>query len=374
MLETTTRAFGSPLTYIQGPGEFDNMETYTKTYSDRVFFLIDGFLFVDFAKRIKRIYEGSSSVYETLSFGGECSRAEIARVVEKVKAFQAGILVGVGGGKTLDTVKMVANELSLPYFIVPTSAATDAPVSGLAIIYTEEGVHDGAVVLKKSSEMVLVDTEIIAKAPIRLFKAGIADALATWFEAQTNERTDHKNCIGKGYRRTKAGMAIAKMAFDVLMEDGKKSIRDISLGALTEAVENVIEANTLLSGLGFQNTGCSVAHAIHAGLTELPETHKYMHGEKVAFGIVCGFTFENTPKEVYDPVMKFMVEMGLPVTLRELDVEPTEENARKIANKVVFRNAIIYSEPYVVTDDTVTYAVLSANALGEEYLRKYKES
>ncbi len=230
-------------------------------------------------------------------------------------------------------------------------------------------MHDAAVVLKKSSDMVLIDTKIVAKAPIRLFKAGVADALATWLEAQANERTDHKNCIGKGYRRTKAGMAIAKMAFDVLMEDGEKALRDLSCGALTEAVENVIEANTLLSGLGFQNTGCSVGHAIHAGLTDLPETHKYMHGEKVAFGIVCGFSFENTPKEVYDPVMKFMVKMGLPVTLREVGVEPTEENARKIANKVVFRNSIIYSEPYVITEETVKYAVLSANALGEEYLR-----
>ncbi len=121
MLETTTRAFGSPMTYIQGPGEFDNLSVYTKNYSNKAFFLIDGFLFNDFDARLQKMYREADSLCETMRFGGECSRVEIARVAEKIKASGAGILVGVGGGKTLDTAKMAANELSLPYFIVPTS-------------------------------------------------------------------------------------------------------------------------------------------------------------------------------------------------------------------------------------------------------------
>ena len=60
-----------------------------------------------------------------------------------------------------------------------------------------------------SSELVLVDSQIIANAPARLIAAGMADALATWYEAMANERALTPNLIGRGYARSIAGMAIA---------------------------------------------------------------------------------------------------------------------------------------------------------------------
>jgi glycerol dehydrogenase len=367
MLPTTTRAFGAPMTYIQGPGEFNNLETYSKVFSNRVFFLIDGFLYDTFTERIAGIYKETGSECVTETCNGECSRNEIIRVAGLIRQSGAGLAVGVGGGKTIDVAKMAANELNIPYFIAPTSASTDAPVSCIAVIYTDEGIHDGTASLKRAAEIVLMDSEIIAKAPIRLFRAGMADALATWFEAQTRERSDTPNNIGKGFRRTQAGMAIAKLSYEILMEDGLKALQALENGVITEAVENVIETNTLLSGLGFQNTGCSVAHAIQAGLAELPEAHGFMHGEKVAFGTVCGFIFENTPMEIVDPVMRFMVKAGMPVTLEDLNVKPTYENAWKIADKVVNCNKTMYSEPLVINIDTVLASVIAANALGGSY-------
>ena len=367
MMPSTTRAFGSPMTYIQGPGELNNLETYTKVFSNNVFFLIDSFMHSSLSERIAGIYEGTQSAFVCEKSEGECSRNEIARVVEKVRQSGAGLIVGAGGGKTIDIAKVAANEVELPYFIAPTSASTDAPVSGLAVIYTDEGVHEGLVILKRSADIVLMDSEIVAKAPLRLFRAGMGDALATWFEAQSRERTDTPNLIGKGFRRTKASMAIAKLSFDLLMEDGLKALSAIERGVITEAVENIIEVNTLLSGLGFQNAGLCVAHAIHSGLSELPQAHSYLHGEKVSFGIVCGFIFENTSNEVVDSVMRFMVAAKLPVTLAELNVEATEENAIIIADKVVNRNKLIYADPMVINIDTVKAAVIAANAMGEAY-------
>jgi glycerol dehydrogenase len=355
------------MTYIQGPGEFNNLEVYSNAFSNKVFFLIDGFLYDTFGERISGIYKETGSKYVTEKCNTECSRNEIDRVTKLIRQSGAGLVVGVGGGKTIDVTKMAANELDIPYFVAPTSASTDAPVSCIAVIYTDDGIHAGTASLKRAAEIVLMDSEIIAKAPIRLFKAGMADALATWFEAQTRERSDTPNNIGRGFRRTKAGMAIAKLSYEILMEDGLKALQALENGVITEAVENIIETNTLLSGLGFQNTGCSVAHAIQAGLAELPEAHGFMHGEKVAFGIVCGFVFENTPINIVDPIMRFMVKAGLPVTLEELNVRPTRENAWKIADKVVNRNKTIYSEPTVINIDTVLASVLAANALGVAY-------
>ena len=372
MLDSRTRAFGSAMTYIQGPGELDKIEEYSRVYTNRVFFLIDGFLFPTLKERIENIFSKSDSVCICEACRGECCYSEINRITELVKEHKAGLIVGAGGGKTIDIAKMVANSLFFPYFIVPTSAATDAPVSGLAVVYTDTGEHLEAVMLKRSADIVLMDSNLIAGAPIRLFRAGMADALATWFEAQARERSESPNNIGKGYLRCKAGMAIARLSYDLLMEDGLRALRDLEISAVTDAVENIIETNTLLSGLGFQNTGCSVAHAIHAGLAELPETHSYLHGEKVAFGIVCGFAFENTPMDIVDKVMQFMVEADIPVTLSDLGVEATPENIFKIADKVVNRNRTIYAEPLVINIDTVSAAIISANALGERYKARFK--
>ena len=274
--------------------------------------------------------------------------------------------MGVGGGKTLDTAKVCADAMGLPVIIAPSSASTDAPVSEIAVLYTADGEYIGSRKMKRNADLVLVDSQIIAKAPRRLFVAGMGDALATWLEAQADEASDSPNYIGTGYRRCKAGMAIAKASWDILFADGPAALRALERGVVTEALENVIEANTLLSGLGFLNTGLATAHGIHSGLTALPETHKYLHGEKVAFGVVCQMVLENTPADVVDQVMRFMTAIGLPVTLEQLGVEATPEKVLAIAEKTA-QGPLVHQEPFVVTTQSVYDAILAADELGKQY-------
>lgn len=154
------------------------------------------------------------------------------------------------------------------------------------------------------------------------------------------------------------------------MEYGKAAKQAIEKGLCTKAVENVIEANTLLSGLGFENTGESAAHGIHSGLTAIPETNKYFHGEKVAFGTLCELVLENAPQQEFEAVMSFCYCVGLPITLRDLGVEPTEENIRIIAKKTV-ENGLISSEPVVITEEVVYNAIAAADLYGEAYKRSH---
>jgi glycerol dehydrogenase len=221
--------------------------------------------------------------------------------------------------------------------------------------------------MKRNSELVLIDSEIIVAAPVRLFIAGIGDALATYFEARANDITETVNYIGKGYRRCKAGMAIAKMAYDLLLEDGVNAVSAVKRGIVTEEVENIIEANTLLSGLGFENTGCAAAHGIHSGITEIPESHKYLHGEKVAFGILCQMVIENTPSDEMGKILHFMKRVGLPLTLRGIGIEPKEENIRAIAHHTVMKNPLIHHEPTFITEDVVFNAIIAADEIGNTF-------
>lgn len=365
MLSSTTRAFGSPLRYVQGEGEFGRLPLYTAPYGDACV-IIDGFLYQDLNARLEKAYAESDVKFVSISFNGECCDEEVERISKIAKENGAAVIVGAGGGKTMDTAKICADAMGLPVIIAPSSASTDAPVSEIAVIYKPDGEYIGSRKMKKNADLVLVDTEIIVKAPRRLFVAGMGDALATWLEAQACEGSDSPNYIGSGMRRCKAGMAIAKASWDILFEDGEKALMALDSGVVTEAFENVVEANTLLSGLGFLNTGLATAHGIHSGLTVLPETHKYLHGEKVAFGIVCQMVLENTPAETVDKVMRFMVAIGLPVTLADLGVETKHEKVLAIAEKTA-GGPLVHQEPFAVTAERVYSAIIAADALGRKY-------
>ncbi|WP_346689361.1 glycerol dehydrogenase [uncultured Cloacibacillus sp.] len=365
MLSSTTRAFGSPLRYVQGQGEFGRLPLYTAPYGNACV-IIDGFLYQDLNARLEKAYAESDAKFVSISFNGECCEEEVERIGRIARENGAAVIVGAGGGKTMDTAKICADEMGLPVIIAPSSASTDAPVSEIAVVYKPDGEYIGSRKMKKNADLVLVDTEIIVKAPRRLFVAGMGDALATWLEAQACECSDSPNYIGSGMRRCKAGMAIAKASWDILFEDGEKALMALDSGVVTEAFENVVEANTLLSGLGFLNTGLATAHGIHSGLTVLPETHKYLHGEKVAFGIVCQMVLENTPAETVDNVMRFMVAIGLPVTLADLGVAAEHDKVLAIAEKTA-NGPLIHQEPFAVTTERVYGAIIAADALGRKY-------
>lgn len=365
MLSSTTRAFGSPLRYVQGQGEFGRLPLYTAPYGNACV-IIDGFLYQDLNARLEKAYAESDAKFVSISFNGECCEEEVERIGKIARENGAAVIVGAGGGKTMDTAKICADDMGLPVIIAPSSASTDAPVSEIAVVYKPDGEYIGSRKMKKNADLVLVDTEIIVKAPRRLFVAGMGDALATWLEAQACECSDSPNYIGSGMRRCKAGMAIAKASWDILFEDGEKALMALDSGVVTEAFENVVEANTLLSGLGFLNTGLATAHGIHSGLTVLPETHKYLHGEKVAFGIVCQMVLENTPAETVDKVMRFMVAIGLPVTLADLGVAAERDKVMAIAEKTA-NGPLIHQEPFAVTTERVYGAIIAADALGRKY-------
>lgn len=364
MVNSTTRAFGSPLRYIQGAGEVDNIREYTKEYG-KAFFLIDGFLYDDMKNRLEKIY--GEEAFFTISCEGECCEGEVDRICEEIEKHEADIFIGIGGGKTLDISKLCADKADLPIVIVPSAASTDAAVSEISVLYTEQGEYVGSKKVRSNANLVLVDTEIIVNAPKRLFIAGIGDALATWFEAKACRTSDSPNYIGTGFRRCIAGMAIAEHCHKVLFKDTYKALDALERKVVTEAFENVVEANVLLSGLGFLNTGLATAHGVHSGLTVIPEANNSLHGEKVAFGVLCQMILENEEDESINELIEFMHNIGLPITLNELNVEASEDNISKIAEKVI-DGPLVHHEGFLVTYDSIFSAITVADEIGSNYI------
>lgn len=296
-------------------------------------------------------------------FGQECTRDEVDRLITVCKENKCDVVIGLGGGKSLDTAKAVSHDQKIPVITIPTIASTDAPCSSLSVVYNEKGEFQEYSFYRSNPDLVLVDTGIIAKAPTRFLVAGMGDALSTYFEARACERAFADNIPGG--KSTKLAVAAAKLCYDTLMEDSLKAMAASDANVVTPALENIIEANTLLSGMGFESSGLAAAHAIHNGLTALEEAHHFFHGEKVAFGTLVHLVLENAPKSEIDEVLAYCKSVGLPTSLGDLGVkEITNEKVMAVAKLATAENETIHNMPFKVTAEDVYAAIYTADKLG----------
>ncbi len=358
-----TRAFGAPSRYIQGRYEIEHLKEYTDAYGDRVLILIDTFFYETYSKKFQGMFENGPEKVLVQEFSGEITAEKIDKIAESVRDFQPNVVVGMGGGKTMDTAKAVSDIYKATTVIIPTTASTDAPTIGLSVIYTAEGEHVGARHYVKNPDLVLLDTDIIAKAPCRFFVAGMGDALSTYIEARANFQSHSPNYVGKGFCSTIAVEAIAKACHETILKKGHLALMAVKNGLCTVDVEDVIEANTLLSGLGVQNASCAGAHSIAEGITIIPECGKLYHGEAVAFGVLVQLVIEGRPKDEIEQMYDFFGTVGLPSTFEMLGIkEVTDEELMKVAEESL--KSYWDVEPFEVTAQMIFDAMKMADALG----------
>ncbi len=357
----------SPGKYVQGKGELKRLATYIAPLGHHALALITPSGYKRVGAGIESGFVDQDVTITFEFFNGECSRQEIERIMAVAKEKGCDVIVGIGGGKTLDTAKAVGYYIKHPVIICPTIASTDAPCSALSVLYTEDGAFDAYLFLPSNPNVVLMDTEVIASSPVRLTVAGMGDALATYFEARATLQKCAVTCAGGN--TTLAAMGLARLCFDTLMEEGIKAKLALEAGACTKSVEKIIEANTLLSGIGFESGGLAGAHAIHNGLTLLEECHHMYHGEKVAFGTLSQLLLENSSLEELEEILAFCIDLGLPVTLAQLGIkEVTREKLMIPAKAACAPEDTMQNMPFPVTPDMVCDAMLAADAMGRDAL------
>jgi glycerol dehydrogenase len=352
--------FAAPSRYVQGRGAISTLGAeITRLKSSTPLVLIDPA--VREAAEPALIAVSNAIVVE---FGGECSPGEIDRVAAVAREHHADAVVGIGGGKAMDTAKAVAHPAELPLAIVPTIASTDAPTSALSVVYDDHGAFLEYRFWSSNPDLVLVDTEIIAGAPVRFLVAGIGDGLSTYFEADASSMTRAPAMAGG--RPLQAALTLARLCYDTLLQDGVPARHAAERKVVTPALERVVEANTLLSGLGFESGGLAAAHSIHNGLTVLHETHDFWHGEKVAFGVVSMLVLEGRPTAVLDELVDFCLDVGLPVTLGDIGVDPDTADLTAVAEAACAEGETIHNLPFTVDPAMVVAAMLAADAYGHE--------
>lgn len=369
-----SRMLIAPGRYVQGAGAVNEIGSHAVKMGSKALLTGGKKALAACAQQIQESLAKEKISCHQEVFRGECSDQEIERLVGIAKAQSADLIIATGGGKVIDTGKAVAHQLKVPVIIVPTIAATDAPCSALSVVYTEEGVFQRYLVLPKNPDCVLVDTAIVANAPVEYLVSGMGDALATFWEADTCAKSCKPNVLTGGCPPTLSAVTLARLCYDTLLEYGLSAKLAVERKVVTPAVEAIVEANTLLSGLGFESGGLAGAHSVHNGFTVLEKSHHKLHGQKVAFGTIAQLVMEGRPRKTIEEVVGFCLEVGLPVCLDDMGVHgATREEIRGVAEATTAAGETIHATWFPVNADMVESAIWAADALGNELKRRAGE-
>lgn len=361
----------SPAKYVQGPQTLATLDQYLQGMGTRLLVIISPRGMERMQNTLHTCFNGKGYELTYELFQGECSQVQIDRLTTRAKERACTAVIGIGGGKILDTAKAVAYGAGLPSVIIPTVASTDSPCSSLSVIYHENGEFERYLFLDTCPNMVLVDTTVIAKAPADLLVAGMGDAMATWFEARACRDSGSSNQVAG--LPTRAATGLAGMCWELLQQYGPQAKQDAEAGVCSEALETIVEVNTYLSSVGFESGGLAAAHAIQKGFTMIPQLHRQYHGCKVAFCTLTQLVMEEAPQEELEAVLNFCCEVGLPVCLADMGYdEPDPALLRLAAEKACVPGSTIHHMPFPVTKEMLYDALLKADAIGRAFRQEYK--
>ncbi|SDK06071.1 iron-containing alcohol dehydrogenase family protein [Natronincola ferrireducens] len=287
-------------------------------------------------------------------YGGECTYANINKAAEIAKLEGVDMIIGVGGGKALDTAKAAAERAGLPSFTIPTTAATCAATTPLSIVYTEKGDFEALFHLNEPPVHIFMDSSIIANAPTKYLWAGIGDTIAKYYEvdlASRGKKLSHSAAMGK---------ELSTMCVEPLIEFGKKALQDSENKVASYELEQVILNNIISTGMvamlvGDENNG-AIAHGLFYGFTLLEEIEKYhLHGEVVAYGVLVLLAIDKQDAEL-DRLITFYEDINLPTTLGKMDVKHEREYLETVLEKAI--NAPdMKKTPYPITKDMIFEAI-----------------
>lgn len=293
-----------------------------------------------------------------------CSEANLGIIASQVNKICPDFIIGLGGGKVLDLAKLVAHHHHLPVVTIPTTAATCAGWTALSNIYTDTKAFSYDVALNNCPDLLVVDYGIIATAPKRTLVAGIGDAIAKWYEASVSSGTSSETLII-------AAVQSARILRDILFQKSAPALNQPRSPEWQEVVDATVCLAGVIGGLGGAQCRTVAAHAVHNGLTHLPQAQHLLHGELVAFGILVQLRLEEfngnqLAATARQQLLKFYGEIGLPITLTDLGlVNISLEELQTVAAIACGENSDLHNLPFAVHAHQLLAAMVSTDVTPE---------
>ncbi len=389
----------APLRYVQGPNALAQLGEQLRAIGIKNPLLLIGIDSPGTRNAVESIAEESLNrcgiTHEFVDFRGECTWDEIKRVKELCINGRHDAIISCGGGKAIDTGRSAASgsavsvEKSSPEAIpqlgasvacinVPTVVTSSAATSAVSLVYSNEGVAEAVLVFPTNPVMVLADTEIIARSPVRLLVAGMGDALATFFEADISRQTGTP-CLQTGALSTLAAQALGRLCLEILLDYGTQAKVEALAQAPGPGIEAITEANLLLSGLGTESGGLSASHAIEVSFHHIQERFEIplYHGELVAFACLTQLVLEGRKPEYLEKIFRFCRSVGLPTTFDEMRLKNLTDDDLMRVSDLASRRMIIRSMPGGTKEGdkhgrfydhlAIYYALKATDAFGRSY-------
>lgn len=295
--------------------------------------------------------------WDKQKFSGECCEESISTIINKAKSVNADVIIGVGGGKSLDSAKAAAECCGIPVVCIPTIAATCAASSALSVIYTSEGVHQRDYYLEKNPNLVLVDPTVIANAPIEYFESGILDSLSKWYEGRAAFKRIKDPDVS-----TLSAIRLSLLLNEIMEEEAESAVKAVKNNMVIPSVITIIDLNIYLAAViqGFgKRTRGAAAHCIHSGLSVLEESHSLLHGFKVGYGMVVQLFMEEAPISEIGRVVNFFRLMDLEPSFKGMKLPFSPQILKAVAEKSLLGDTMKYM-PFDVTADKVIVAMEKA--------------
>lgn len=298
-----------------------------------------------------------------VDFNGECTYEEVERIAKLTEQLNVDAIIGVGGGKIMDTVKYAAaKSAGADAVLIPTLASNCAPWTPLSVMYSQDGVCLGFDLHTRQVGLLVVEPELLLDSPVNYFVAGVADTLAKWYESDV--------ILSQPQHQTNAFLLMARAAAfnckSSISLYGQQAVEAIESKTMTTAFiqvcETIISISGLVGGLGDTYARTTIAHAVHDKITVFPETHAFLHGEKVAYGILVQLAVEEKWTEI-EELTEFYDELHLPKTLEDLGLGKLPNEQLTVFTSEVAADSNLVASKYVVSKEKIQKAIVSL----EEY-------
>ncbi|RHV72181.1 MULTISPECIES: iron-containing alcohol dehydrogenase [Clostridia] len=320
-----------PGTFMIGSDILKKFPEYTSCYGKNYVFIGDTISLSVSQAALTESFVGTDYKYDFIESGKVCCESEVNRISEMECVRNADIVCGVGGGGCMDIARTIGNKFDKALVMIVTTASSDAPCTFMALTYTDDGseiIYDTR--FPKCPDLVVADSKIIANAPARLLAAGMGDAIATWYEGKTCRQNPN------GIHIAEFATGMTELCKEIITADGLAAYRAVLTKSVTPQLENVIEANCFLSGIGGLNSGgCAAGHGIGDWLAGIPGGHSFTHGERVFIGLLIQTVLEEYPMEETICLIKFGRAVGLPCCIGDMGVEDVKAIAKQAGKELL---------------------------------------
>ena len=230
------------------------------------------------------------------------------KIQKDVKKDNSDLIVGIGGGRSVDTAKLISYNLGKPFVSLPTAASHDGMASPFVSVKSDLP-HS---IVASAPMGVFVDIDVIRKAPAKLLSSGCGDLIAN-ITAVKDWQLGHKK-KKEYYGRYAANLAL--MSAKIVMENSSKFAKE-GLDARV-IVEGLISAG-VASCIAGSSRPCSGAEHLFSHALDKIAPGIGLHGEKCGIGSIMIAKLQG---QDWKKIVKTLKDVGAPTTAKQIGLKP----------------------------------------------------